>query len=57
MLELHRRLAESAALADAEREARQREVRETDWAIDKLVYDLYGLTAAERRLVEEEVNR
>lgn len=55
MLELHQRLAEPQALSDAERESLQRGVRETDRAIDELVYDLYGLTAAERRLVEEEV--
>lgn len=55
MLELHRRLGEKGAAHDAEREALQREIRETDHAIDDLVYDLYGLTAAERRMVEEEV--
>lgn len=55
MLELHRRLAEKSAAHDAERESLEREIRETDRAIDALVYDLYGLTAAERRLVEEEV--
>ncbi|MBI2886756.1 MAG: N-6 DNA methylase [Chloroflexi bacterium] len=55
MLELHRRLAEKGAAHDAERETIAREIRETDRAIDELVYDLYGLTAAERRLVEEEI--
>ena len=55
MIELHRRLGEKGAARDAEREALEREIRETDRAIDELVYDLYGLTAAERRLVEEEV--
>lgn len=56
MLELHQRLAEPGTLADAEREALQREAQETDSAIDELVYDLYGVTAAERRVVEESVS-
>ena len=55
MLDLHQRLAEKGALHDAEWEAIAREIRETDRAIDELVYDLYGLSAAERRLVEVEV--
>ncbi|MCX6021885.1 MAG: N-6 DNA methylase, partial [Chloroflexi bacterium] len=55
MLELHRRFAAKSGIHDAEWEALTREIRETDQAIDDLVYDLYGLTADERRIVEEEV--
>jgi len=51
ILELHRRLGEKGAAHDAEREALERESRETDRAIDALVYDLCGLTVAEPRLV------
>ena len=52
MLELHRRQADKS-LPQSEREDIEREIARTDREIDSLVYDLYGLTAEERRLVEE----
>ncbi|GEM_PF-6616570 len=55
MCDLEDRTHSQFRKSDTEREALHREVRETDHAIDELVYDLYGLTAAERRMVEEEV--
>jgi hypothetical protein len=42
---------------DSEREQLEREIAGTDREIDDLVYDLYGLTAAERALVEAEIKR
>jgi len=50
MLELHQRL--HAARAAADREMWQRQIDATDAAIDALVYELYGLTEEEVRVVE-----
>ncbi len=50
MLELHKR---QAAAAGRDRELYQRQIEATDKEIDKLVYELYGLTDEEIRLVEE----
>jgi type I restriction-modification system DNA methylase subunit len=57
MLDLHQRLAAKGDLHDSEREQIEREIGHTDREIDALVYDLYGLTAAERALVEAEIKR
>ena len=51
MLALHKSLA--AAQSPADKEALQRRVDSTDRQIDRLVYDLYGLTDDEIRIVEE----
>ena len=45
MLELHQRLAK--AKSDADRSVLQRQIDATDKEIDKLVYELYGLTERE----------
>ncbi|MCI0638011.1 MAG: hypothetical protein L0Y72_15335 [Gemmataceae bacterium] len=37
-----------------ERQALERQIEATDHEIDQLVYELYGLTAAEIRIVEGE---
>jgi hypothetical protein len=50
MLELHRQLA--AARTPQERTALERQITATDAEIDRLVYDLYGLTEDEIRIVE-----
>jgi hypothetical protein len=50
MLALHRQLA--AARAPQDRTALERRIAATDQQIDALVYDLYGLTPAEIKLVE-----
>ena len=50
MLDLHRRRASAATPAEHTRLDRQ--IAATDQQIDRLVYDLYGLTDAEIRLVE-----
>ncbi len=50
MLELHPRLR--AAQTAADREMLQRQIDATDAAIDALVYELYGLTEAEIKIVE-----
>jgi Alw26I/Eco31I/Esp3I family type II restriction m6 adenine DNA methyltransferase len=53
MLELNRRLAPIRNTACAEREELLRQIKQTDQEIDNLVYDLYGLTEEERKIVEE----
>ena len=50
MLDLHKR--HSAAKAPAENERLQRQIDATDREIDRLVYDLYGLTEDEIKIVE-----
>ena len=50
MLDLHKRLA--AAKVPAEKTRIQRQITTTDNQIDKLVYDLYGLTEEEIGIVE-----
>ncbi len=49
MLELHKRLA---AKSDADKQRLQRAINATDRKIDALVYELYGLTDEEIRIVE-----
>lgn len=51
MLDLHKRLA--AAKTPDEKTRLQRQIDATDRLIDRLVYDLYGLTEEEIRIVEE----
>lgn len=48
---LHKQL--STAKSAAQKAIIQRQIVATDAAIDRLVYDLYGLTAKEIALVEE----
>jgi hypothetical protein len=50
MLTLHQRLA--AAKTPPEQTALERQITATDTQIDRLVYDLYGLTEEEKNLVE-----
>ena len=50
MLELHKRLASAKTPRDKEMLSRQ--IESTDGAIDRLVYELYGLTEEEIRIVE-----
>ena len=51
MLDLHRRLQRSRL--PEEKTQLQRRITATDHRIDQLVYDLYGLTEEEIRIVEE----
>jgi hypothetical protein len=51
MLELHARVR--TAVPGEGKRALERRIRETEREIDELVYDLYGLTEAERRIVKE----
>jgi len=51
MLTLKKRLP--VARTDHERAVLQRQIDATDRKIDKLIYELYGLTDAEIRIVEE----
>jgi hypothetical protein len=50
MLALHKQLA--SAKGESQREAIQRQIEATDREIDRLVYDLYGLTKDEIAIVE-----
>jgi hypothetical protein len=54
MLELHRQL--STAKSAAQRMATRRQIEATDAEIDRLVYELYGLTAEEIAVVEEAIS-
>ena len=51
MLKLHKQLA--AAKTSYEKTAIQRQIDATDKQIDQLVYELYGLTEEEIKIVEE----
>ena len=50
MLTLHQRL--SAAKTPQEQTALERQVAATDTQIDRIIYDLYGLTQEEIKIVE-----
>jgi hypothetical protein len=50
MLDLHRKLA--TAVTDQEKAVHQRQIVATDRQIDRLVYELYGLTEADIGMVE-----
>ena len=52
MLELNKRLAPVRNTFCNERDELIREIEQTDKEIDSLVYDLYGLTGEERKVVE-----
>ncbi|MGC9310880.1 MAG: hypothetical protein ACP5E4_04130 [Candidatus Aenigmatarchaeota archaeon] len=52
-LERHKRLNELGEKLTDERAKLEEEIRETDKKIDALVYELYGLTDEEIRIVEE----
>src|SRR5437867_2343974 len=52
MLQLHKRL--SAAKTPQENTSLERQIAATDTQIDRLVYDLYGLTEAEIKIVENQ---
>jgi hypothetical protein len=49
MLELHKR---QAAKSQSDQELYQRQIDATDREIDRLVYELYGLTEEEIKVVE-----
>ena len=53
MLELNKRLAPIRNTPCNERDELLREINHTDNEIDNLVYDLYGLTEEERKIVKE----
>lgn len=51
MLDLHKRLAQAKSPDDNTR--LQRQIDATDHEIDRLVYDLYGLSEEEINLIEQ----
>ncbi len=55
MLKLHKKLTPNTDKQTDERTRLEKEIAETDARIDDLVFDLYGLTAEERRIIEEAV--
>ncbi len=55
MLELNKQYAPIRNTPFSESEELKKEIEKTDKEIDNLVYDLYGLTEAERKIVEGEV--
>jgi hypothetical protein len=55
MLDLHKHLHETAL--EHEKTVIQRQIEATDRQIDELVYELYGLTEGERKIVEEATGR
>jgi hypothetical protein len=52
MLGLHKSLA--SAQSPLEKERLERQIKSTDVGIDKLVYELYGLSEEEIKIVEGE---
>jgi len=50
MLELHKR--KNALPPSSEREKIEREITVTDEKIDEIVYELYGITDEERKIIE-----
>ena len=50
MLTLHKQLAEAKSVA--QKEIIQRQIDSTDKEIDQIVYELYGLTKEEIKIVE-----
>ena len=55
MLDLNKKLAPIRDTPFSEREELKSEIEKTDKEIDNLVYDLYGLSEAERKIVEANV--
>jgi hypothetical protein len=55
MLELNKRLAPLKSTFSFERDDLLKEIENTDKEIDNLVYDLYGLTEEEQKIIEEEI--
>jgi len=51
---LVKRFSRNAAALEHDRELYQRQIEATDREIDKLVYELYGLTQEEIKIVEGE---
>jgi len=54
MLDLNKRLQDASL--DHDKTLLQRQVEATDAAIDKLVYELYGLTEKEIKVVENKAS-
>ncbi|MDE1798030.1 MAG: hypothetical protein KGH63_01330, partial [Candidatus Micrarchaeota archaeon] len=55
ILSLNKRLVELGDKQTSERQRLEKEIADTDKQIDELVYDLYGLTNEERKIIEEAV--
>lgn len=51
-LELHERLADKQNVVDYEREQLEHEMTDLDGTIDAVIFDLYGLSASDRGLIE-----
>lgn len=55
MLLLNRKISELGDKQTDERQRLEKEIQETDKKIDEIVYDIYGLTYEERKIIEEAV--
>jgi type I restriction-modification system DNA methylase subunit len=55
MIDRQKRLRRLKGKSEEEARSLRREIEKTDREIDELVYEIYGLTAEERRIVEEAV--
>ena len=53
MLSLNKRLNEIGDKKTDERERIEEEIKKTDVEIDELVYKIYGITEAEKKIIEE----
>jgi len=53
MLDLHKRLKEAVG---EEKKHLERQIARTDGQIDKLVYELYGITEEERKIIDEKTS-
>ena len=53
MLSLNRRLNELGDKHTVERERIEEEIKKTDAEIDEVVYELYGITEEEKKIIEE----
>jgi len=53
MLSLNKKLQEIGDKSTMEKEKIQKEIKKTDNEIDELVYQLYGITEEEKKIIEE----
>ncbi len=53
MLSLHKRLSELGNKMTLERQRIEEEIKKTDAEIDELVYQLYGITEEEKKIIED----
>lgn len=55
MLSLNKRLNELGGKKTDERSRIEEEIKKTDAEVDELVYQIYGITAEEKKIIEESI--